>query len=250
MSVVTRTRPVPLHTQIRRLIETQILSGQLAPGSQLPTEQEYAGLFGVSIAPVRQALLDLASAGHLVRIKGRGTFVRQPKVEESITLLASFTESLRARGVDFAMQLLDLARVRADAPVADSLGIRLGGPVIRLRRLAFIYGEPAALLDAYLPADRFAGLLATDGWNEGRSLYRTLESDFSTRIDQARSLLEVVQCDDGQAELLVVPRGTPALLVHSVTVEADGRPIEVTWVLFRADRFRFSINGVPREDTS
>ena len=246
MSLITRTRPVPLHTQIRQLIETQILSGQLPPGSQLPTEQAYAGQFGVSVAPVRQALLDLAGSGHLVRIKGRGTFVRQqPKVEELISPLASFTDSLRARGLDLGMRLLDLARLRADAPVADSLGIPLGGPVIRLRRLAFLYGEPAALLDAFLPADRFAGLLATTGWDEGRSLYRTLESDFSTHLADASSLLDVIQCDDAQAELLSVAHGTPALLVHSVTVDTDGRPVEVTWVLFRADRFRFAMNGTP-----
>src|ERR1700716_1414819 len=98
--LVTRTRALPLHEQIRRVIDGQIASGQLPPGARLPTEHEYAKEFGVSLAPVRQALLSLAGSGRLVRVKGRGTFVREGKLEEPITLLASFTESLRARGLD------------------------------------------------------------------------------------------------------------------------------------------------------
>ena len=92
---VSRSSAVPLHVQIRRAIQERIASGELGPGDRLPTEHEYARTFGVSIAPVRQALLDLADAGLVVRQKGRGTFVRGARLEEEIDLLTSFTDSLR-----------------------------------------------------------------------------------------------------------------------------------------------------------
>ena len=78
---ISRSSAVPLHLQIRRAIQDEIASGVLVPGTRLPTELEYANAFGVSIAPVRQALLDLADAGLVVRQKGKGTFVRSGKVE-------------------------------------------------------------------------------------------------------------------------------------------------------------------------
>jgi GntR family transcriptional regulator len=241
--VVTRTRSAPLHEQIRQMIETQIRSGHLQPGDRLLTEKEYAEQFGVSLAPVRQALLDLASSGHVVRVKGRGTFVRDSSVVHSITLLSSFTDSLRAQEIDFRIVVLALGRVRADPPVAALLGIRRGSTVVRLKRLAQIRGEAAALLDAYLPADRFGALLSVQGWDEGRSLYRTLETEFGTQVGGAHNSLEVVRCDDEEASLLEVPRGTPALQVNSLTLDSAGRPIEATWVLYRADRYRFAIDS-------
>jgi GntR family transcriptional regulator len=242
-ALITRTSSIPLHEQIRRVIESQIASGQLAPGTKLPIEHEYAAQFGVSLAPVRQALLSLAVAGRVVRVKGRGTFVRAAKVEESISLLTSFTANLRARGIPFHIELLDQARVRADAPIARALGLRLNGPAIRIRRLAWIRDEPGAILDAYLGAERFKGLLDIDGFGNGRSLYDTLETEFGTRLGRAESTLEVVPLDDERADLLQVPAGSPALEVRSITHDSAGAPIEVAWVTYRADRFSFTLSA-------
>ncbi len=240
---VSRSRATPLHDQIRRAIHAQIVSGELAPGDRLPTEQEYAELFGVSIAPVRQALLDLVGSGHLVRVKGRGTFVREAKVEETITLLASFTEGLRARGETFGIRVLDLSIGPADDIVRSELGLGPRHNVVNLRRLAEVRGEPAAILDAFLPADRFGGLVRFSSWEEGRSLYRTLEDEFSTRVGQAKSTLEVIRCDDTQADLLGVVVGAPALQVRSVTDDVAGLRVEAAHVVYRADRFTFTIDS-------
>jgi GntR family transcriptional regulator len=245
MSLVTRTAAVPLHEQIRRVIDAQIASGQLAPGSRIPTEHEYAQQFGVSIAPVRQALLTLAGSGRLTRVKGRGTFVREAKLEEPITLLASFTESLRSRGLDVRIRLLDQAVTRADRPVAHALSLRTATRVVRLRRLAIVAGEPAAVLDAFLPADRFGGLTQVEGFDDGRSLYRTLETDYATSLGRADSVLEVIRCFDERCDLLEMPLGEPALVVQSTTHDTTGAPIEVSWVTYRADRFRFTIRSEP-----
>lgn len=242
-ALITRTRPTPLHEQIRQIIDGQIVSGQLPPGTRLPTEHEYAAQYGVSLAPVRQALLALAGAGRVVRVKGRGTFVRASKIEESISLLSSFTDNLRASGIPFQIELLDQARVRADAPIARALDLRLSGPVIRIRRLALLRDEPAAILDSYLVADRFKGLLAIDGFADGRSIYGTLEANFGTRLGRAENTLEVVRLDDERADLLQVPPGSPALEMRSVTQDTDGHPIEVAWVTYRADRFTFTFSA-------
>ena len=240
---VSRSSATPLHDQIRRAILAQIASGELAPGDRLPTEHEYAAQFGVSLAPVRQALLQLVAAGQITRVKGRGTFVRDSKVEETITLLTSFTEGLRDRAIPFQMRVLDQGVTRADARTVKALGISPRADIVRLRRLAVVGDEPAAILDARLPAARFGRLANITGFDEGRSLYRTLEEEFGAEVGTALSTLEVVRCDEAQADTLGVPSGTPALLVSSVTEDAAGRPVEVADVLYRADRFTFTIRS-------
>jgi GntR family transcriptional regulator len=239
---VNRAQSTPLHDQIRRIIRSQIASGRFRPGDRVPTEHEYAKQFQVSLAPVRQALLDLVASGLVERIKGRGTFVKGSKTEESISLLASFTESLRSQGDDFEMRVLNQEVESASPEVVRALGLRTGGKVVRLRRLAYVRGEPAAILDARLPAARFRRLVTISGFEQSRSLYATLEKDFGTRVGASHGTLEVVRCDEDVADLLGVSEGTHALLVSSVTNDVKGRPVEISAVLYRADRFKFTID--------
>ncbi|BCH28691.1 GntR family transcriptional regulator [Mesorhizobium sp. L-8-10] len=61
-----------------RLVETlrrQIASGQLSPGSKLPTEHQLSGEFGVSRTVVREAVTRLAADGLVVPRQGAGVFV-------------------------------------------------------------------------------------------------------------------------------------------------------------------------------
>ncbi|HLO35397.1 MAG TPA: GntR family transcriptional regulator [Candidatus Deferrimicrobium sp.] len=243
MTVVSRTKAAPLHDQIRRSIEQLIESGDLRPGDQLPTEHEYAETFRVSIAPVRQALLDLANRGLVVRTKGRGTFVAEPALEVPVSLLESFTDALRARNVPFTVAVLDQGLVVDRPDVVIRLGLPSGAPIVRLRRVARIRDEIVAVLDAYLDGNRFGPLIGIEGFGEGRSLYRTLEHEFAIRVGQASGTLEVQRSNEAQSEVLGVTIGTPVLLARSVTEDADGRPIEVAEVLYRGDRFIFRIDS-------
>ncbi len=96
---VNRDSPIPLHHQVRSYLLGCIERGELLPGQILLQEREYAARFGISLAPVRQAILDLVKEGYLYRVPGRGTFVREQKVEEKISILSSFSESMRAKGL-------------------------------------------------------------------------------------------------------------------------------------------------------
>ena len=73
--MVNRDSPVPLYYQLKTYFKDQMETGLLHPGDRLPTEMDLCEQFGISRAPVRQALTDLANEGYVYRRPGQGTFV-------------------------------------------------------------------------------------------------------------------------------------------------------------------------------
>jgi len=68
-------RRQPLYQQIYEQLLEDIRTGKYPPGSQLPTEKELAEAYGVSRITSKRALTELAEAGFIERIRGRGSFV-------------------------------------------------------------------------------------------------------------------------------------------------------------------------------
>ena len=76
-SGVDRSSPVPIHFQVRKLLEHQIETGRWLQGAALPSELELGEYYGVSRATVRQALHSLEQQGLITKKKGRGSFVAE-----------------------------------------------------------------------------------------------------------------------------------------------------------------------------
>ena len=243
-AVISRSSAVPIHTQFRAHLLQRIERGDLRQGQKLPSERQYADQLGVSLAPVRQAILDLVKEGYLDRTRGRGTFVKEPKVEEKIAILSSFTESLRAKGLNPDIHIRHRGLVAAEAVVARALGTA-ERKLLLIRRLASVDGEPVALLDSYLSPRQFPRVVRAT--LIGGSLYRTMEELYSVVPTRATSTIEVIRCQ-AEAELLGVTPGTPALQIEGTTFDATDCPIEFSRVVYRADRFRFSIESFHRQD--
>ncbi|HEY8285181.1 MAG TPA: GntR family transcriptional regulator, partial [Chloroflexota bacterium] len=140
--MLDRQSLVPIHYQFKKMLLDQILSGHLPPGAQLPTEGEYARQFGVSLAPIRQALVDLARQGYIERRTRRGTFVRQRKIAQKITSLSSFTDAMHETNLAVAVEVLRLELLRAPKNIADTLGIAESEPVVFLQRRCSLDREP------------------------------------------------------------------------------------------------------------
>jgi GntR family transcriptional regulator len=237
---ISRGSPVPLHHQLRHGLQGQIERGTLRPGQQIPHERQYAEHLGISLAPVRQALLDLVRQGYLLRVRGKGTFVRDDKVVEKISLLGSFTESLRSQGLEPEITVIRSEVVAPPPEVRAVLGEK-PRKLFRLDRLAAVAGGPLALLTAWLSATRFPGLPDEDF--SKLPLYATLERQYGVRLGRAVSTIEVVQARDEEAGLLQLPPGAAALQVLGTTFDQDERATEVSRVLYRADRFKFSLES-------
>ena len=132
-AVISRASGIPIHTQFRAHLLRRIERGDLRQGQKLPSEREYADQLGVSLAPIRQAILDLVKEGYLNRTRGRGTFVHEAKVDEKIAILSSFTQSLRAKGHNPDIRIRFRGLVTADAVIGEALRTRE-------RKLLLIFG--------------------------------------------------------------------------------------------------------------
>jgi DNA-binding GntR family transcriptional regulator len=242
---INRESPVPLHHQVRNYLLGCMERGELLPGQKLLQEREYAARFGISLAPVRQAILDLVKEGYLYRVPGRGTFVREQKVEEKISILSSFTESMRAKGLSAVLRVVELRIDKAPA-VVRLIPETQDQQFVFLQRVALVGGTAMALLTSYLPSRLVPGLESLD--LNGQSLYRTLEERYGIVLARAESSIEVVRCRGTQSIVLGVPQGTPMLQVEGKTYDVKDQFVEFAQVLYRADRFRFTIESFRRDD--
>ncbi|MCW5954864.1 MAG: GntR family transcriptional regulator, partial [Propionibacteriaceae bacterium] len=75
-------------------IRSLIQSGDLAPGTRLPSEHELMREYGVSRNTVRQALAELQLSNLVDRRQGKGTFVAMHGVSHVLGDLRSFTDTL------------------------------------------------------------------------------------------------------------------------------------------------------------
>lgn len=98
MPTLERSNPLPLYYQLKEVLRQQIRAGHLEPHAAIPSEPELVASYHVSRATVRQALNELVHEGLLYRQHGKGTFVCEPRIQKTLSELASFSEELKRRG--------------------------------------------------------------------------------------------------------------------------------------------------------
>ncbi len=232
--------PVPYYAQLMEVLKATIETEALAPGDQLPSEPDLCDTYGISRTVVRHALRELEADGLIVRRKGKGTFVADSKINESLVQkLTGFYHDMIERGKTPVTQVLNEDIVPASPVIAARLNIREGEPVYTVERLRFVDGEPLLLVRAYLPHAFCPGIETVD--LSKASLYDTLETRFNLRIVNGRRSIEAVAADERQADLLGIKPGDPVLLLESLAYLADGTTIEFFQAVHRGDRTRFEV---------
>jgi DNA-binding GntR family transcriptional regulator len=101
-----------LREDIRDELIEDMLHGRLAPGDRI-VETRVAQRFGVSQAPVREALRDLELLGFIVSSPFRGAIVRQLSVEDLVQIypIRAVLEALAARDAATRTTAADLKRL-------------------------------------------------------------------------------------------------------------------------------------------
>jgi GntR family transcriptional regulator len=238
---IDRTSSIPLYVQLRDALQEQIDQGSWVPGDQLPGDQELCELYGVSRTVVRQALQELSFQGTIVRHRGRGTFVAEPKISSTslVHSLMGFHEDMVERGLEMRNEILEKVMLPVNPKIAHYLDLEALAPIVKLERLRFVEAEPIVYVTSYLPYDLCPTIMTADLTEQ--SLYAYLDSECDLRVTRGRRRIEAVALNEPEARLLQVETGAPVIRMESVSYLQDGRPIEYFDALFRGDRSRFEL---------
>ncbi|MFE6719184.1 GntR family transcriptional regulator [Streptomyces albidoflavus] len=207
----------------------------LAEGEVLPTERELAVRHEVSRETVRQALRDLLLEGRLRR-QGRGTVVAGPKLEQPLSL-ASYTEGVRRQGRTPGRRLIGLDRFPCPAALAEEIEVARGEPVWHMERVLLADDERVGLESTYVAVARVPAL--DTGFDPDSSFYAHLREELGIAFGDADERIETVLATPREALLIGTPPALPMLLLHRLSRDTAGRPVERVRTLFRGDRFSF-----------
>ena len=232
-----RSSPVPLYFQVAQQLERAIEDGQLPPGTRLDNELALADELRLSRPTLRRAMQYLVDKGLLVRRRGVGTRVVQPKVRRPLEL-SSLYDDLAATGQQPSTQIIGHKPVPAPDDVAALLGVPAGSEVLWLERLRSAREQPIARLNNYLPAE----LLDFDlELLQQQGLYQLMRQ-VGIRPHSAMQTIGARTATTGEARLLGEARGAALLTMQRITYDETGAAVEYGTHIYAASRYSFELS--------
>lgn len=111
--VISNRTGAPIYEQIKEQIKTEILSGALQEGEQLPSIRQLAHDLRISVITTTRAYSDLEQEGFIVTVQGKGTFVQAQDSELAREQLLREVEAGLSSAVK-AARLANLSREEFD----------------------------------------------------------------------------------------------------------------------------------------
>jgi len=202
-------------------LREQILSGELRPQQQLPTEQAMGEKFGVSRITVRHAL-EILEEEHLIhKRQGKGSFV-SPHPALRIPLLIDYARSVRTHAPRLRRELRIWKWVTPPPEETESLKLPAGDRVLYCQRVDILDTKPVAFDRAYIPRS-FAEGLSEENMSsiEFNDLW-PVKSRFE--IVSCRQIVEAVASDDQSSGILHIDPGSPLLKGTEIYFTHNKRP--------------------------
>lgn len=228
-----------MYYQLEEQIQQMIDSGQLKPSNILPSERELSDTYKISRMTVRQAIINLVNKGYLYRLKGKGTFVSEMKLEQDLRRLTSFTEDMTLRGLNPGSKLLKFTIIEPSSDIKSKLHLDVNEQVFQIQRIRLANDQPIALETTYIPEKLVPDL------NEeilNTSIYQYIEKTLQFSIGHATQIIESSKANDLEIFHLQLEQGDPVLLIERQTFLENGTPLEIVNSTYRSDKYKFKIN--------
>jgi GntR family histidine utilization transcriptional repressor len=205
--------PQPIYRKIKAFIEEQILSGAWQPDMQIPSENQFVRILGVSRMTVHRALRELTADGHLVRLHGVGTFIAASRAHSSLLEVKSIAEEIKARGGIHTSQLLLLDEEPVSAHLATAMGLPPGAKVYHSITVHRDSGLAVQLSDRYVNP--------TFAPDYGKQDFTQITpSEYLLRValpDEVEHIIEASMPDAQMQSFLEMDPSEPCLILHRMT---------------------------------
>lgn len=228
-----------LHAYIKEELLHRIKTGIYKVSDQIPTELELCKDFDVSRTTVRAALNQLTLEGYLVRHQGKGTYVADPKVSQTLShTVKRYSDQLAFQGKKPEITLISINVIPATEILQQSMGVSVDDPIQRIERVRKANGEPTQYEIAYIPWSVAPGITQT---HAETSLYAAFKDVFGVHIAKTTEHVEIALSDERSSKYLEYEAGLPCFYIETVAEDEKGRKVEFSHSYFRGDKTNFMI---------
>jgi DNA-binding GntR family transcriptional regulator len=211
MELIGRENHQKLYVQLYEIIRKKIDTKEWPVGFQVPTEDKLCKMYNVSMATVRNAVLELVRQGYMKRQQGKGTFILRNFVPNGLAMHTNFRELNFQE--DLPLSTTALARM-VTLP-GDGIDVKLDIPkdkyIIYIKRLHHSKDEPVMIQESYVPCHVCPLLLEEDV--EHQSILDLFENKYGIKITKVKTYTEITYLKSDEARLMRCPDGTAAVLL-------------------------------------
>ena len=234
---------VPKYLLIFYELQEKILSGRWMTGMMLPSEIELCERYSVSRITIRRSLNELEALGLIVRVQGKGSFVSNANDLQKITQTRKgFTELMSDVGLQVKNAMLNQELIEANPDIVEYLRLPLHAShkVWFFRRLRLISDVPVAIMSTYVPHEIGQRMVTHD--LEKASFYKIYSEVSGKRVIETLGKITAINPEAGDCDLLRVDHGSAHILYESIAYLDGGSPVEVTYSVYNAQVYKFSVN--------
>jgi GntR family transcriptional regulator len=236
MNKIDKTSSTPYYKQLRLMLQDYILLGDWNPGYLLPTEQDLCDTYGISRITARKALDDLAQAGFIERIQGKGSIVKDRR-KNAIPQVQGFTESTNSSGRKARTELIGKELVYGLSDINQILELDEDEPLWSYRRIGYVNDVPAVLMNHYVSQK------LGDKMNEydlrGKSFFSMYEKILKSPITSLENVVVAVNASAEMAKILGIAEHSAQMWFRGIAYIEGDIPVEVNNSIFRADYYEF-----------
>jgi GntR family transcriptional regulator len=227
---INKSSYVPMYKQLVEQFARSIRSGDLTPGTKMPSEREIADTLNVSRTTARQAIDELVNLGIVFRAQGKGTYVAEPGMRDLLGF-TSFTDHMKGMGFKPSSKIITQELIEPDEEMADALRLRPGEKVLFLRRIRLADGKPVAIQTSHIPEKLVPGLV--DENLSEKSFFEVLRTKYYVFPAWSEAKVESAACYEDEAKYLNIEKGSSVLVVHGMTYTDTFDMVESVKTVYR-----------------
>ncbi len=235
----------PKYFQISRTIIASIQRGELEPGSPVPSENDLIEKYQVSNTTARKVLNELERGNWVIRIKGKGTFVRDFAVVRAIDRIFGFTRNMLEAGRKPVTRLLGFhLRDEDHTQTINGRQITLKGPFCEIERLRLADGIPMMRETRYISLTLCPDIHHR---NLEQSLYNIFQREYGIHLTEINQMLSAVLLEGPRLKAFELSKPVPAFRVEGASFCGKNLIVEMEDSVYRGDMYRFAARAVPNQ---
>lgn len=236
--IVSKNEPLAFYLQVANSLKEDILSGKFKNGQSIGSQKELGESFGVSRITIRKAIEILEKENLVTTIHGKGTFIKQDKVEQQLDQLKSLTDVIKTHGYNPQVKVIKQENRKTSENFSENKSEQ-EIECLYIERIHIVEDEVIALAQVYIP-DVY-GVEMTKEDLENSTIYDLLENKFNVELDQADQSIEACPADSTLSEILNVEVGSPLLKAKRLVFSKQGDLVEKIIFYYRYDAFAFKV---------